>query len=114
MREVGSDSSRFEIFPSCNQEPPSHCSLGSVPFSCPVVCWALCCRHPHSCALNPNGFLLGAQVPLLPLPPRLAGQEMKQQDGIRITQKAVDIYDTMLGQMNKAIQTLPVLKRPAR
>lgn len=37
-----------------------------------------------------------------------------QQDGIRITQKMVDIYDIMIGQMNKAIELLPVLKRPAR
>ena len=54
------------------------------------------------------------QVPLLPMPPRLEGREIKQQDGIRITQKAVDIYDTMIGQMNKAIEELPTLTRAAR
>ena len=54
------------------------------------------------------------QVPLLPLPPRMSGEVITQQDGIRITQKTVDIYDVMLGQMNKAIEKLPVLTRSAQ
>ena len=55
------------------------------------------------------------QVPLIKLPPRLKDVPvLKQQDGIQITQKFVDIYDTMINQMNRAIKDLPVLSRPAQ
>jgi len=51
----------------------------------------------------------------LEMPPQLtAGQVMKQQDGIVINQKFVDIYESMIGQMNKAIKTLPILKRTSQ
>ena len=55
------------------------------------------------------------QVPLIKLPPRLKDvPKLKQQDGIEITQKFVDIYDTMINQMNAAIKDLPVLTRAAQ
>lgn len=62
-----------------------------------------------------SGLNSGEQVPLLEMPPQLkAGQVMKQQDGIVINQKFVDIYESMIGQMNKAIKTLPILKRTSQ
>ena len=74
----------------------------------------------ESCRLAPYvstdaGACGGPQVPLIKLPPRLKDvPELKQQDGIKITQKFVDIYDTMINQMNRAIKDLPVLTRPTQ
>ena len=59
--------------------------------------------------------MLVTQVPLMPMPPRLEGREIKQINSDHlITQDEVDIFDTMLGLMNKVIETLPVLTREAQ
>ena len=72
-------------------------------------------RYVRFCTNVLSGLNSGEQVPLLEMPPQLtAGQVMKQQDGIVINQKFVDIYESMIGQMNKAIKTLPILKRTSQ
>jgi len=73
------------------------------------------CRQARQ-TWSPEQVLPGhVQVPLIKLPPRLTDvPTLKQQDGIQITQKFVDIYDTMINQMNLAIKDLPVLTRPAQ
>lgn len=49
---------------------------------------------------------------MIPMPPAWdPAARLKQQDGVPVTEKLTKIYEHMITQMNKAIETLPVLQR---
>ena len=61
---------------------------------------------------RPQGGGWGAQVPLIPMPPKWdASVTLKQQDSQPVTEQLTRVYESQIVQMNKAIEKLPKLAR---